>query len=263
MKKTGSLADSLFSGGCPLGAALCFLLAFPAAVVCVSELFTAAGTVQIRERIAALGILGDSEQNSWFWIAAATRILTLLASLLTGGTLLFSAVAYRRSRTIACHALSVLAWISRAVRWLLRAIACLLAGLFVFRVVRYLVLISGEDLWVYLLFSMLLGEGICGVGAFFLWRWFDRFFRGAADTCDALAYCALSETADSSAVSPIVPASLLVFSGIALLLIPLWGRPIAILLFLPVAAGNLLLSLSLRRAHALLARKEREKEKQS
>ena len=263
MKKAAhSLSGCILSGPYKTGAVLCLLAALPAAIYGFFSLLTPEGSSLVRERIVALGISGTNERNTWFLIVAATRLIALLAPLITGAFLAVPAIAFRRSRlNVACSSLSVLARICRTARLLLQIIAILLAALFVYRFTAYTIAVLREDLWIYLLLSMILGEGICGTAAFFLWRWFDRFFREAADTCDALAYCAISETPDRTAVSPYVFQSLSVFSVISLLLIPLRGMVFsAFALYLPVSAGNLLLSLSLRRIHSLSAQLERQQE---
>lgn len=94
-------------------------------------------------------------------------------------------------------------FLSTAAAWGLRAVngtGILLAGTYLFRAARYVIVNLDSPQGMMNIYSMILMEGMMGVLAWFLFRCLRRFVEGVSDACASMAYTLSSGRIDNLSI---------------------------------------------------------------
>jgi hypothetical protein len=135
---------------------------------------------------------------TWRIIHTGASVLALLCPAVF--TVAFVLVLAKR----ADKGLGLVSWVGQIMGYLIVGVSVLLQAVVAYRVIRYVLVCIRQDTGVYLIYAMLVTEGILLVGVWAAIRFLRRFLNSISDSADSMAvtfFCGKLDTAPTPALT--------------------------------------------------------------
>lgn len=205
--------DGLFRSRLLSAALVCCALATVSGVLPVLALADPEYRQLLVQKLITSGITSGSAVITWSVINGVISLLCVICpGLLAGGL------------ALALHGSPAkgFGFLSTASAWGLRTVngtGILLAGTYLFRAVRYVIVNLNRPQGMMNIYAMILMEGLMGVLAWFLFRCLRRFVEGFSDASASMAYTLSSGRIDNQSIPGSAERGFLVLG----ILCPLWA----------------------------------------
>lgn len=193
-------------------AALALTISALAGFVGVLLLFDPAYAGLLRSQLISSGIMAPSALNTWYVINTSITVLCFLCPAVTAFSLW---IALRDKPAQAMNLLST------AAQWLLWGVygsAALVLALFLYRLISYIVMVLPMNEAAYLLYSLLVSEGLMAVQAGLLFLLIRNFLNSAVDTAASIGYTLSSGKLDTMTIPPLTALGLCILACLNLVL---------------------------------------------
>lgn len=193
-------------------AALALTISALAAAPGVVLLFDSAYAQILREQLISGGITAPSALATWYVINTAITVLCFLCAAITAGCL-WTAILGKPAQ-----AMNLL---STAAQWLLYGVcgsAVLTLLVFVCRLIAYIIAVLPMNEAAYLLYSLLVSEGLMAVQAVLLFMLVRKFLNSAVDTAASIGYTLSSGKLDTMSIPPLTGMGLIILGCVDLVL---------------------------------------------
>ena len=207
-----TIPQGLYRSQLPKWFAVCFSIAAVLALPCVILLFNREYQSFLIQDIYLSGIIEASAANTWHFIESLITVVHFLccAALACGLVLALTSKFHR-----GIHILSI------AAQWLLYGLhgggilaLCVLA----FRLIRYILFAVQINGGSYLIYSMLISEGMMVALAWLVYTLLRKFLNTSLDTIVSIGYTISSGKLDSHSISSFPAAGLIGLSVVCLVL---------------------------------------------
>ncbi len=248
-------------------AAICYTLSALLGIVGVVLLFDAEYAAILAQDHMAGGIQQASSLQTWHWIDTAITLLNFLCpAVMAVGLWLVLRQRFARG-------MKLIGMLYQGLLWVMYGTSIGALGLFLFRMLRYILVCMGLNEGAYYIYSLLVTEGLMAVQAWLLWLLIRKFLRDGADCAFSIAYTLASGKLDSIPIPSFPSLGLVILGCIQLALA--WDKAFTLTLLFKEytlltashpgqyfasatlvtgAVGNLLLSLYLRKYNRICER---------
>ena len=178
-------------------AAVCLLLATIFGIPGVAMQFHPAYIAYWQVRLA--GIQSADAQLTWRVIHTGASVLALICPAVF--TVAFGLILSKR----ADKGLGLISWAGQIMGYFVVGVSIFLVVVVAYRVIRYVLVCIQQDTGIYLIYAMLVTEGILLVGVWAAIRFLRRFLSSICDSADSMAvtfFCGKLDTVPAPALTP-------------------------------------------------------------
>ena len=166
----------------------------------------------LRSQLISSGIMAPSALNTWYVINTSITILCFLCPAVTGLCI------WMALRGKSAQAMNLLSSALQGLLWGVYGSAVLVLGLFLYRLIAYIIMVLPMNEAAYLLYSLLVSEGLMAVQAFLLFLLIRKFLNSAVDTVTSIGYTLSSGKLDTMTIPPLTALGLFLLGCVCLVL---------------------------------------------